>query len=73
MSSRIVGQGFSLLLAASSLFAATSDTRLIDALKRRDVKSFDTLLAQHADVSDDSARRSHGALLGSFSRSPHAC
>jgi ankyrin repeat protein len=44
----------SLLLAASSYAASNNtpvkDTRLIDALKRRDVKAFNTLMAQHADV-----------------------
>lgn len=44
---------FGLLLAASCWAAtgpAAKDFRLIDALKRRDVKAFNTLLAQHADV-----------------------
>ena len=41
-----------LLLAASSYAASNNASRhpLIDALKRRDVKAFNTLMAQHADV-----------------------
>jgi len=39
---------------AASCFAATGapskDTRLIDALKRRDVKAFNVLMTQHADI-----------------------
>ena len=30
--------------------AAANDVRLIDAIKRRDIKAFDTLMAQHPDV-----------------------
>ncbi len=37
-------------LLATWAAAAASDVRLIDALKRRDVKAFDTLMAHHADI-----------------------
>ena len=45
--------GLVCLVAASAFGAATDgfkDTRLIDALKRRDVKAFNALMASHADV-----------------------
>jgi len=38
------------LLAAALPLLASSDTRLIDALKRRDMKAFETLLGAGADV-----------------------
>lgn len=37
------------LLLAASCWAAT-DCRLIDAIKRRDPKAFETLMAEHADI-----------------------
>jgi ankyrin repeat protein len=39
-----------LALLAVSSWASPADLRLIEALKRRDVKAFDALMAQHADV-----------------------
>ena len=40
------------ILACFAVFtcAAANDVRLIDAIKRRDIKAFDTLMAQHPDV-----------------------
>jgi cytohesin len=42
--------GFLLAASCCAATAPATDSRLIDALKRRDVKAFNTLMAQHADI-----------------------
>jgi ankyrin repeat protein len=52
---RLAGYGGIVLLSAWTLAAATSDLRLIDAVKKSDTKAVRSLLAQHVNVNASEA------------------